>query len=93
MGPELSPGHFDPEAGSLYSVDKDHSLKRRSPNYTISNGLAWSADQRTMFFIDSTPRHVYAFDFDITNGAVSKSVHLSLHEDVALRFMIHCIRL
>ena len=71
MGPELSPGHFDPGAGSLYSVEKDGSIKQQSPNYTISNGLAWTADNSVMYFVDSTPRQVYAFDFDVTSGAIS----------------------
>ena len=37
----------------------------------ISNGLAWSADGKTMYYID-TPRHlVDAFDVDLATGALS----------------------
>ena len=79
MGPELSPMNFEPQAGSLYSVDKDRTVKKKSSKYTISNGLAWSADRRTMYFIDTVPRQIHAFNFDVTTGAISKSIAVFLH--------------
>ncbi|KAK3088774.1 hypothetical protein FSP39_023620 [Pinctada imbricata] len=56
--------------GHLYSMDVDGSLMDRLDKIGISNGLGWTEDNRTMFFIDSIPRKVYAFDFDINDGSI-----------------------
>ena len=39
---------------------------------TISNGLGWSPDGRTMYLVDSGPRVVLAFTFDPGRGAISE---------------------
>lgn len=38
---------------------------------TCSNGLAWSADRRTLYYIDSPQRVVWAYDFEIETGVIS----------------------
>ena len=57
--------------GSLYRVDAALRVQRIVENVSISNGLAWSLDGRTMFYIDSPTRRVDAFDFDPASGAVA----------------------
>lgn len=57
-------------AGSLYRLDGDR-LNRIIGDLTISNGLGWSGDERTFFFIDSPCREVWAFDFDPRTSAIS----------------------
>lgn len=37
----------------------------------VSNGLAWSPDGRTMYWTDTKPHTVWAFDFDPQAGALS----------------------
>jgi sugar lactone lactonase YvrE len=37
---------------------------------TISNGIGWSPDNKTMYFTDSMPRTIYAYDFDPITGAI-----------------------
>ncbi len=58
--------------GCLYSIEKDLTIKTHSEGYDISNGLAWTADNSILYFIDSIPRKVFAFDFDVESGTVSK---------------------
>ena len=70
MGLEKQAAVVEPEQGSLYCLYTDGTVKKQVENVTISNGLAWSADNKTMFYIDSIPRCVYAFDYDIENGNV-----------------------
>ncbi|EDO36541.1 predicted protein, partial [Nematostella vectensis] len=38
---------------------------------TISNGLAWSNDGKTLYYVDSIPRTVSAFDYDVASGNLS----------------------
>lgn len=61
----------DQPSGALYCLDTDLTCHRRIADVWISNGLAWSADDRTLYFIDSPSGRVDAFDFDIDSGEVS----------------------
>lgn len=60
-----------PKAGSLYRLDPDGTVSRILTDVGVSNGLGWSADDRTMYYIDSFAFGVHAFDFDPASGAVS----------------------
>jgi sugar lactone lactonase YvrE len=71
MGVESSPGVVVPDQGSLYSMDSGLIVDRKVRGVSLSNGIAWSLDNSTMYFIDSTKRHVYAFDFNLEQGTVS----------------------
>jgi len=71
MGFESAPGELDRYQGSLYSMDADHSVRNHVNKIDISNGMAWSLDNSVMYFIDSLPRKVYAFDFDLATGSLS----------------------
>ncbi|PVD23871.1 hypothetical protein C0Q70_17145 [Pomacea canaliculata] len=57
---------------SLYSLDLHRTVRKQATNFHLSNGLAWTDDNRTMFFVDSPVRKVYAFDFDLEGGNISK---------------------
>jgi len=57
--------------GSLYRIDPDLRVARSVPKVSISNGLAWSLDGRTLYYIDSPTRRIDAFDFEPTSGEVS----------------------
>jgi sugar lactone lactonase YvrE len=56
--------------GSLYRFHESSGTQTVKANVTISNGLGWSADRRTMYYVDSGPGTVSAFDVD-ANGDVS----------------------
>ena len=54
---------------SLYRVTADGAMTRVEGGYKNSNGLAWSADGRTMYHSDSTAGMLEAWDFDPATGA------------------------
>ena len=58
-------------AGSLYSLDRNLTVKRLWDNLTVSNGMGWSPDYSTMYLIDSDEQKVFAFDYDLTTGNIS----------------------
>lgn len=59
-------------AGALYRWDPTTGhLDRILDRLTISNGLGWSGDHQTMFFVDSPEREVWAFDFDSTSSSIA----------------------
>ncbi|HMD36956.1 MAG TPA: SMP-30/gluconolactonase/LRE family protein [Vicinamibacterales bacterium] len=57
-------------AGSLYRLDRDGSVRAMLRDVTISNGLDWSPDRETMYYIDSPTRRIDMFDFDAATGAI-----------------------
>lgn len=61
---------FAEGAAALYSFDSKE-LKEVLSNLTISNGMGWSIDQKTMYFIDSQTSRVDTFDFDLATGVIS----------------------
>jgi sugar lactone lactonase YvrE len=46
-------------------------LERVADGITTSNGLAWSPDERTLYWSDTKAHTVYALDFDATTGRVA----------------------
>ncbi len=60
-----------PGAGALYRLDRDLTVHEVVPAVTISNGLAWTPDGTTMFYIDTPTGRVDAFDADPATGAIS----------------------
>ena len=77
MGYEAEPANPEREKGSLFRLDIDGSLHACVEKISISNGLAWTADHKTMYYIDSIPRKVFGFDYNHETGAISKCIHLS----------------
>jgi sugar lactone lactonase YvrE len=60
-----------PNRGSLYRLDADLSVHTMLTGVSISNGIVWTADMKTMYFNDSTPYTVTAFDYDHAAGVIS----------------------
>ena len=58
---------FTQGAAALFSFDSK-DLKKVVPDLTISNGIGWSLDKKTMYFIDSPTKRVDIFDFDLESG-------------------------
>jgi sugar lactone lactonase YvrE len=69
--------------GALYRLDTTGRIELVLDGLTISNGIGWSPDGRTMYLVDSGPRVVYAFDFDDEQGTISdQRVLVSVPADV-----------
>ncbi|HEX6136989.1 MAG TPA: SMP-30/gluconolactonase/LRE family protein [Casimicrobiaceae bacterium] len=62
----------DADGAALYRLDPDLTLTRLFGGITISNGLAWSPDGRTMYHADTPARIVRAFDYDAASGTPSR---------------------
>ncbi len=62
-----------PKGAPLYRVGTDGVLIAKSPAVRISNGLAWSADERTMYHADTMAQEVWAYDvLDLDGGVVGE---------------------
>jgi sugar lactone lactonase YvrE len=61
----------DVASAHLYRLDPDNRLVPMIGDITISNGLAFSPDSRTMYHADTMPRVVHAWDFDAAAGSIS----------------------
>jgi sugar lactone lactonase YvrE len=65
--------------GGLYRIDADRSVTKVAGGITLSNGIAWSPDDRVMYHCDSRPGYVYAYDYDIETGTPSdRRIHIDL---------------
>jgi sugar lactone lactonase YvrE len=61
---------FTEGAGSLYRIGTDLNPEVQLKNLTISNGMAWTADQQTFYFIDTPTKKIQEFSFDLESGAI-----------------------
>lgn len=61
---------FTEGAGSLYRIGPDLQPKVQMKNLTISNGMAWTVDQQTFYFIDTPTKKIQEFSFDPESGEI-----------------------
>ncbi len=57
---------------ALYSVEKNGSWQSLRTGITLSNGLAWSADGRTLYHVDSLAYQISQFPYDLATGRVGE---------------------
>lgn len=58
--------------GALYRFDGPGRCTRAfDARFAVTNGPAWSADGRTMYFNETAERRIHAFDFDADAGTLS----------------------
>ena len=56
---------------SLFRLDPDGNCRPMLSEVRLSNGLAWSLDGKSMYYIDTPEQGVDAFDFDMDEGHIS----------------------
>jgi len=59
------------DSGALYCLDTDLSVHRKVAPASIPNGIVWTSDAQTMYFIDTGLNNVRAYDYDLESGAIS----------------------
>ena len=57
--------------GRLYRIEPDGSYEVVVEDVGCSNGLGFTRDLRTMYFIDTVPNRIDAFDYDRATGRIS----------------------
>ena len=70
MGISDIPMVWPEDKGSVYKYDF-HNLTKHDDGMTLSNGLGWSLDGQTMYFVDSAKHVVYGYDFEPIDGKIS----------------------
>lgn len=61
----------DERKGRLYRVDLDGSFHVLLENIGCPNGMAFTLDNKGVYFTDSDEREIYLFDYDPTDGSLS----------------------
>lgn len=56
---------------ALYCVSQNGSVRLADKGFTVSNGIGWSPDDRTMYFTDSRRKTILAYDYAATTGNIS----------------------
>lgn len=56
--------------GSLYRFGPDRQPVHVDRDICCSNGIAWSPDDRTMYFCESFAHVIHAYDFDAVRGEI-----------------------
>ena len=71
--------------GSLYRLDTDFSVHKIFGDVAISNGIIWSLDHTTMYYIDTLRKNVRAFDYaDDTGNISNERVIINVPEEVGM---------
>ncbi|HEX5101477.1 MAG TPA: SMP-30/gluconolactonase/LRE family protein [Polyangiaceae bacterium] len=67
-------GSISPDAkgAGFYRLDPDGSVRTVLDEVTISNGLGFSPDNRTLYYIDTPTQRVDAFDYEAETGALTR---------------------
>lgn len=58
--------------GHLYRLDPDRSVTRFHAGFVITNGIRWPADGQRLYFVDTSNRTIWNYEFDLTKGVPGK---------------------
>ncbi len=65
--------HYDQNEplASVYKIDEDGKTTKMIDSVTISNGIVWTKDAKTMYYIDTPTANIMAYDYDINTSTIS----------------------
>jgi sugar lactone lactonase YvrE len=66
MALDIAPG-----AGSLYCLGVNGRVRRMLSGVSCSNGIVWTRDARTMYYVDTPTRKIVAYDFNAATAEIS----------------------
>jgi sugar lactone lactonase YvrE len=69
--------------GSLYRLDRGPKVTLVLDGIGVSNGLGWSPDERTMYFIDTVTEEIRSYPFDLESGWIGEPSTLAVVERAA----------
>lgn len=72
MGNTDVPENPCPYLGNLYYMSEDGKVTRVLDKVSISNGLAWSEDGRTFYYVDTCEYKLEAFTCDLEKGTLGE---------------------
>jgi len=76
---------FTSGVGSVFCIDKNKKIQKRIPKVSISNGMAWSNDNRRLYYIDSLTRKINSFFYKEGSGEiVFEKVAVHIPEEMGL---------
>jgi sugar lactone lactonase YvrE len=55
----------------LFCIQNDGSVVAKIDSVTISNGIVWTKDNKTMYYVDTPTSQIKAYDFDNKTGNIS----------------------
>ena len=58
--------------GKLYCLDENLHVHVKDDEVILSNGIDWSPDAKTMYYIDTPKRNVVAWDYDVSDSSISR---------------------
>jgi sugar lactone lactonase YvrE len=68
--------------GALLAVESDGTVRRLLDGLSIPNGMAWTADGGTFYFIDTPERRIDAWDYDLSIGTIARRrTHVAFADD------------
>lgn len=58
----------DKAMGAFYSLTEGQPLRVLATDIGCSNGVGWSVDNKTLYYVDTPSGHLWGFDYDIDTG-------------------------
>lgn len=72
LGPHGEEMPITGSTGALWCIERDLTSRKVISEITITNGVVWTPDSKTLYVADSAPQLIHAYDFDLEKGAVAR---------------------